>query len=62
MKQVLFKCNTCDYRNSQHRGEPGYDAVWVEFRSLTDAYQHLFDTVGDGVHDIEAYVEEDIET
>ena len=62
MKQVIFKCNTCEYRNKVELGIKDYILKETEFESLSDAWQHLKDTISDpytNTHDIIAFIKEE---
>lgn len=60
-KQVTFICKTCEYRNENQLGMPGFDPVNTEYESLTEAMEHLMATrlnPQDSTHDIIAVFEE----
>lgn len=57
LKQVFFKCRTCDYYNHQELGMPNSKERVIEFESFTDVQEHLIET--NTQHDIIAFVKEE---
>jgi hypothetical protein len=57
MKQIIFECSTCVYRNKMELGMPGFEPLTTEFDSLTDAFNHLMENPDD-IHHLIAKVDE----
>jgi len=54
MTRVIFYCITCEHRNTEELGMPGYILAQTEYDSLNEAIEHLNSTD----HWIEARIEE----
>ena len=59
MKQIIFICRTCQYKNRLETGDHGYEQRQVRFESVTDAYNHLIESVLSNIHDMIAVLDED---
>lgn len=55
-KQVIFRCTTCEYRNSMDLGMPHFIPFNTEFESLSDAYNHMINNEN---HEVIAVIKEE---
>lgn len=59
MKQVFFKCTSCEDRNSSMLGMDGYIIQQTEFESFTDAWNHMMANHNYTHHEIIAFIQEE---